>query len=250
MEVLRNDVQKYSLTSVSGGGGYVTTVNGTTFGQTREVISTVEHHVDQNIWVKDLSSGKEMQLNFKEFSFPVRPGHILVLAKDEASEEWERLINKTTGEKSYANEILNPIHANHRKSHSKRATFIAVGLLVPFVNFLVGLYALMFVLTAIPVKIGHVNIPGAPIKILLALLTGFALFLASFVAFTKILSIFIGKDTNMPFIIEYGSLGVIIFCFPLIRKMTGTLILESAKLISKKSDLMDKEVAQFRAKFS
>jgi len=104
--VLGEDTQKYTSTTVSGGGGYVAGANGTTFGQSAPVTSTTHYHSDQDVWVRNLETGTERKFEFNTFNVDVRPGHKILCAWNNKSEQLERIINidmdtKHTGGGSY-----------------------------------------------------------------------------------------------------------------------------------------------------
>lgn len=158
VEVLSDEIQKYSSTAVSGGGGYVTTINGQTFGQTNEVHSTVQHHVDQDIWVRDLESGRDFQINLKDKSFPVRPGHVLQIVFDDLSKCWERLYNESTGQREYRQGVINSDSAKTCRRGKVPGYWISFGLSIPLVNLLFCLVALMWLLRIVPTTIHGVGI--------------------------------------------------------------------------------------------
>lgn len=112
VEVLSQDTQKYTSTQVEGGGGYVTTINGVTTGRMNEVQSTTTFHRDQSLWLRDTLTGKELHIEFKNFSFPTRPGQVLTILYDPVSEEWERLVNETSGALSHGRGKFNPDRAH------------------------------------------------------------------------------------------------------------------------------------------
>lgn len=183
VEVLADNVHKYSSTTVEGGGGYINTVNGQTFGQTREVYSTVQHHVDQDIWVKDYEDGREFQINLKESAFPVRPGHVLRVVFDQQSGKWERLFNETTGQMEYGQGFANPEKAKWYRDQKYRGFAYAVGLTIPMINCIVGLVALGVFFSETPRALYGVKLPGAGRSILFAILAGCGIFLFSWLVF-------------------------------------------------------------------
>lgn len=177
VHVLDNDVQKYASTTLSGGGGYVATVNGTTYGQTQEIKSEVTHHISQSIWVKDIANGNEFQLQLDDINFPVRPGHVLKIAFDERTKCWERLVNESTGQASYGNGLINPSKIDKYKSAIQMTPFLAAGLAIPFINFIVGIFALGVILSKTPINLHGEKVPNSGIHILLALLAGTGIFI-------------------------------------------------------------------------
>ena len=179
VEVLDNNVQKYSSTAVSGGGGYVASVNGTTYGQASAIKSTVEHHVTQDLWVKDLSSGQERQLSFQDMQIPARPGHRLWLAYDHQSQRWERIVNESTGDATYGNGASNPnITAQLRAKMNN--VFLQVGLLVvPMINVFGGLVALVLLIN-VSSAFGSRGVPGAGGRFAKIMALGVGLFFTSY----------------------------------------------------------------------
>jgi hypothetical protein len=139
VEVLEQETQRYATTSVSGGGGRVVVTNGVAYGTVDQIQTTVSHHVNQSIWVKDLSNGQESQLNFNKTTFPVRQGHILRFAVDELSGKIERLINETTGEVSNGTGHLNTDTHNTLIANVRQAQLVGILLCVPFITWLWGL---------------------------------------------------------------------------------------------------------------
>lgn len=95
-EVLDESTQKYSSTSVSGGSGYVSGSNGTTYGNSSPVTSTTHYHSDQGVWVRNLDTGSERKFQFNSFNVDVRPGHKILCAWNDETEKMERLINIST----------------------------------------------------------------------------------------------------------------------------------------------------------
>lgn len=101
-EVLEEDTKVYTSTSVSGGGGYV----GNSGGRINTVSSTVHHHSDQHIWLKNLDTGKEEKYEFGSFNIPARVGHKLYCVFNKKTGKFERVVNLNTGEKSSGNGIF------------------------------------------------------------------------------------------------------------------------------------------------
>ncbi|NOQ94339.1 MAG: hypothetical protein GQ547_06865 [Methylophaga sp.] len=96
-EILGEDTQKYTSTSVSGGGGYVSGANGTVYGGTAPVTSTTNYHSDQDIWVRNIETGNERKFEFNSYNIAVRPGHKILCSWSNKSEKLERIINISTG---------------------------------------------------------------------------------------------------------------------------------------------------------
>lgn len=183
VEVLSDEIQKYSSTAVSGGGGYVTTINGQTFGQTNEVHSTVQHHVDQDIWVRDLESGRDFQINLKDKSFPVRPGHVLQIVFDDLSKCWERLYNESTEQREYRQGLINPDKAKECRRGKNTSYWMSLALSIPLINLLFGLVALVWLLRIVPTAFCGVEIQKSKSHILFSIISGFGLFIFSYAGF-------------------------------------------------------------------
>lgn len=218
VEVLGDNVQKYSSTTVHGGGGYVATVNGTTYGQSEQITSSVQHHVDQDIWVKDLETGREFQINLKDVAFPVRAGHVLRVVFDDDSNRWERLYNEVTGQMGYGQGFANPEKAQEYRNQKHKGYLYALGLSIPFVNWLVGLVALKLLLTATPTTLYGEKLPGAGSSILFTFLAGLGLFVFGTFGFV----VFIVEPAKwgfftklLTFLVYGGSLYAFLKFFPL-----------------------------------
>ncbi len=235
VEVLGDNVQKYASSSVSGGGGYVTSANGVTYGQTQAVTTTISHHVDQDIWVKDLTSGKEMQINIVDDAFPVRPGHILRVVYDKKTERWERLVNETTGHSTYGNGKVNPGAEKRFLTEGKTGPLWAIALIVPFVNWLAGPALLLQLLVAAPTSIYGVKIPGAMSRVMTALLAGVGIFV---LAFLGLYALFEHKF----FLKLVAAIGLGI-CFLYFTKSFRSIFQSAAEMVKARSDLLDQSVS-------
>ena len=244
VEVLGDNVQKYSSTSVSGGGGYVTSSNGNTYGQTHAIESTVSHHVDQDIWVRDLSDGKETQLNLKGGSFPVRAGHILTIAYDELSKSWERLVNETTSATSNGNGFFNQKTVDRYYQEYMYATLWAIGLTIPILNFLIGLILLKIIFFGIPSNVKGEHIPGSAKNILISFVSGCVLLIASFITLFN----FTIWDYN--FLVKAIAIAANLCIFFIFRKSYGENFLKASLLVSKRAALLEQTVTQFRKNIS
>lgn len=87
-EVLEGDIQKYTTTTVSGGGGYG--------GNVSEVRSTTEHHSDQTLWLKNVDTGEEKKFEFTTFNIPARTGHYLYIVFSRKNNDIVRVVNLNT----------------------------------------------------------------------------------------------------------------------------------------------------------
>jgi hypothetical protein len=237
VEVLGDDVQKYSSTSVSGGGGNVTTVNGVTYGQIKALETTIHHHVDQDIWVKDLTSGKEMQINVVNSSFPVRRGHILRVAYDKKSDRWERFVNETTGETSYGNGKVNPGAEKQYMKEASTAKFWAIGVSVPVINLLIGPALLFFILVSAPVKLYGAKIPGASSSAMFAILSGLGLFACGWA-----IGLWWGNAIHSFFLALVACVGLV-FSFRHFTKSFQNLFHAAASMVKARSELLDQSVS-------
>lgn len=95
-EVLDAQSHHYTSTSVSGGGGQVSNVNGVVQGHINPISSTTHIHRDQAIWVRILGESSESMLKFNETEVPARPGHRLVILTAPGSDVFERIFNRNT----------------------------------------------------------------------------------------------------------------------------------------------------------
>lgn len=102
-EVLSENTHKYSSTSVSGGGGYVSGHNGNVSGKISSVESQTHFHSEQEIWVKNIHSGQEKKFNFNTYNIDVRVGHKIVLSWNQVTQKLERIINISTNERYAGN---------------------------------------------------------------------------------------------------------------------------------------------------
>lgn len=87
-EVIDEQLHKYSTTGVrSVGGGN---------GVSSSVSSVITHYSDQRLWLRDLESGKERQMEHDKFNVSARPGHHLVYVTYKPKNRIERIINLET----------------------------------------------------------------------------------------------------------------------------------------------------------
>lgn len=91
-EVLQEQARHYATTTVSGGGGYVH--NGS--GYVDPVRTQVQHHVQQELWCRNLDTGHEEKLEFRGFKAEVRPGHRIAIAVNRSTGLVERVHNFDT----------------------------------------------------------------------------------------------------------------------------------------------------------
>ena len=245
VEVLDNNVQKYASTTVSGGGGFMSTVNGTTMGRTEAINSTVNHHVSQDIWVMDLSSGREMQLSLKDVQVPVRPGHRLWIAYDQGSERWERIINETTGESTYGDGVTNSIYVAKLRKEAQQTVVVPVLLIIPYLNFVGALLALGILIMQNSVTVSNKEIPGNNQRILKALVLGIALF-------ASIMWVFIVAkgERNEGFFTKAISLAMAIVLIPMCAKAFKAPYVAAAEMIDDRSRKIDAALEQAKAKSS
>ena len=235
VEVLSQDTQKYASTQVHGGGGHVTTINGVTAGRIDEVSSTTTFHQDQALWVKDLLTGKEMHLEFKDFSVAARPGHVLTVLFDPVSDKWERLINETSGAVSHGRGNFNPDRLQRIQTESAAGWAIGIGLLVPFLNMLAGLVALIFTFKFIPISYSGIAIPGARLRIALIVLTGLAAFFGSYFALF---------GTSLLLRIPVGAASL--YAAFMFVKWLMQNFSEAASIVRKRSEVLDEALETFR----
>ncbi|WP_111642863.1 hypothetical protein [Marinimicrobium alkaliphilum] len=135
-EVIDQNVHRYSTTSVSGGGSDM-------HGNIQNIQSSVTRHSEQELWVKNVDSGKERKLEFNSFNVDARPGHKLLLIWDAARDNLERVINLDTEIKYHAGGAYNDWDTNHHFLRSKvgrvlNAVFISACLLIPFLGWFIG----------------------------------------------------------------------------------------------------------------
>ena len=238
VEVLGDNVQKYASSSVSGGGGYVTTVNGTTYGQIQGVTTEVNQHVDQDIWVKDIAAGKELQLNIVGTTLPVRPGHVLRIAFDKKTERWERLVNETTGMSDYGNGMVNPSRAQEFIKEGNKGILLAIGLAIPMVNWIVGLVALRALWVTSPANMYGAKVPKALLRIFIATLAGIGLFVLGTYGFI----IVIVDPSKHSFLVQLLVCGGVAASFIYFVKSYRAMHRDAAEMVKERSALLDKSV--------
>lgn len=145
-EVLDTAAHKYSTTQVSGGGTNAA-------GGVNPLSSSVTHHSEQELWVKDLDSGRERKFDFRSFNIDARPGHRLLLVRHQPSGRIERIINNNTGDTYAAYGIFNTWANRNAFIHSTglrlaNALFIAVASLIPLLGWVfIGIGHLIGVFT-------------------------------------------------------------------------------------------------------
>jgi hypothetical protein len=238
VEVLGDNVQKYASSFVSGGGGYVTTVNGTTYGETRAITTEINHHVDQDIWVKDFATGNEIQLNIVVTTLPVRPGHILRIAYDNKTKRWERLVNETTGQSNYGNGRVNPKLEQEFITTGSQGILLAIALAIPFVNWIVGIYALKLLFVGAPRNLFGSEVPKGPLRLLIAFLAGIGLFIFGTFAFL----IVVVEPSKHSFFMQLVACGGLGASFVYFVKPYRDLYKTAAEIVKERSDWLDKSV--------
>jgi|GEM_PF-2693281 len=135
-QVLDQNVHRYSSTSISGGGSDVN-------GNISNIQSSVSHHSDQEVWVKDLINDRERKFEFKTFNVDARPGHRLVVVWDKARDALERVINVDTETKYHANGFYNDWANSQASLYSPKfrflnAIFLSLLLAVPVLGWIGG----------------------------------------------------------------------------------------------------------------
>lgn len=181
-EVISENVQKYASSNVYGGEGYVTTINGATYGSQSAVNTEVKHHIKSDIWVRDLKTGNEQQIQIADVNFPVRAGHIIRATFDEDTKQWERLHNETTNFTTDCAGLFNSLKIAQQKAVAPNGWAYVIGLSIPVINLLVGFIAAIRIIMA-PTSVCGQRLNGAKRSILAALIFGFVLFAASFTIF-------------------------------------------------------------------
>jgi hypothetical protein len=178
--VLDSRTHKYSSSEVRGGGGYVTTVGGQTVGQTAPVHTKVTHHERQDLWFKDVKTGQERQLVLQDASFPIREGHVVAVSFDRDSQKYERLLNESTGQLWSGGEF-NEAKLEDLRKHARGSLGWAIGLCIPWVNFLAGLRFLIWCFEGPPRTVGGLRVEGVGSSIWNTRLAGTFLFLITYV---------------------------------------------------------------------
>lgn len=243
VEVLSQDTQKYASTQVHGGGGHVTTINGVTAGRLDEVRSTTTFHQDQALWVKDLLTGKEMHLEFKDFSLAARSGHVLTVLFDPVSQQCERLVNETANTFSHGTGKFNPAVAQAYARQGATGFVLGVGLLIPLLNWLMGLVALVFTYKVMPVKHSGIGIPGAWRRVLLSLPVGLATFVGSFLVLAAM-----AKSTS--WLVGFPAGAASLFAAFMYGKLWKQSFDEAGRVVLERSEQLDAALESFRKQHS
>ena len=241
VEVLDNDVQRYSSTTVTGGGGYVTSVNGRVMGGTNPINSTVQHHVAQEIWVKDLSSGQQIHLILKDSQIPVRPGHHLWIVYDHRSEKWERIVNETTGASTNGNGFTNVNFANKIRRQAIWPYFLAVLLIIPLFNIYIGGPAALAVLIA--AWISYSEVPGNRNRSFKTLALGIGLACADLWATATMM-----ESQRSWFVTKVLAVVTVAVLASMFIKTFRALYLATAEMIEERSRRIDAALQQARTK--
>jgi len=146
-EVLDSNLHRYASTSISGGGT-------NSAGGINDIHTTVTHHSDQELWVKDVDTGKERKFEFSSFNVDARPGHKLLVIWDRIGKRMERVVNKDTELKNAAAGVYATWGSKNQFLRSAlgrfvlNPLFVAVVSLIPFLGWLVmGLMHLVGVLS-------------------------------------------------------------------------------------------------------
>lgn len=177
-QVLAEQVHKYTSTTVHGGGGTVYQTGAGVQGSIAPVRSVTHFHEDQDVWLRDVATDREFQINFKDFRLAVRPGHDLALIHDPASGKWERLLNLTTQEQSFGFGQFNPTLIEQYEKEANQGGQGSFVLMIPILNVFFGLMVLYRVLTT-PGTLGPFAVEGQGLRKLQAIAWGFAVFLGS-----------------------------------------------------------------------
>lgn len=129
VEVIDENTQKYSSTDVSS--AHVP-------GARDMITSKVTNHSDQSLWVRKLDTGKELKLSFTAFNVDARPGHRLMLVRNDETELLERIVNLNTDEMSDAYSTYRSRPGARFLSPASWAFSMLVFSLFPLANFLMG----------------------------------------------------------------------------------------------------------------
>lgn len=243
VEVLSQDTQKYASTQVHGGGGHVTTINGVTAGRIDEVRSTTTFHQDQALWVKDLLTGKEMQLEFRDFSVAARPGHVLTVLFDPVSGQCERLVNETADTVSHGTGKFNPAVAHQYSKEWLGGFVIGMGLVIPFLNWLVGLVALVYTFKGMPIRHASIAIPGGRRRVLLALVAGLVAFGTSYFFVAALID-------HTSWLIGFPAGAVSLYAAFAYGKLCKQSFAEAGRVVLGRSEQLDTALESFRKQHS
>ncbi len=117
--VLEGGANKYVETHVhgSGGGGYVSTINGSGGGYVAPVQISSSNTVNQEFWLKG-EDGSEIPIKLYDSDIPVRPGQkiTMVSANLEGTDVswWAMLVNHTSGQHYYLSEVNKKLFKNRK----------------------------------------------------------------------------------------------------------------------------------------
>ena len=243
VEVLDSNVQRYSSTAVSGGGGYVASVNGTTYGQTDTIRSTVQHHAAQDLWVKDLASGRERQLSFQDLQIPARPGHQLWLVYDHQSRQWERIVNESTGEATYGTGSTNPNYTAKLKNEMRGIFLSVVLLIIPMINIIGGVVALISLINA-STSFNAKSVPGVGGRFLKILALGVGLFFAGW----WVVAVTLLEPQKNGALTKFLSLAVAAILISMFMKTYRSMYFMAIETIGDRSKTIDAVLTQARTK--
>lgn len=145
-EIIDATTHRYAATHVSGGGGYVTSGPAGVQGYVDSVRSTVTHHENKDLWIREFSSGVERQVTLADSNFAARAGHVVTLLRDDKSELYEYLCNESTGQET-RNGMFNQTNLSIVTNPDRYVRFLFIALPVPVINY-VALIALLYILVA------------------------------------------------------------------------------------------------------
>jgi hypothetical protein len=231
--VLDSRTHKYSSSEIRGGGGYVTTVGGQTVGQTAPVHTKVTHHERQDLWFKDLKTGQERQLVLQDASFPIREGHVVAVSFDRDSQKYERLLNETTGQLWSGGEF-NEAKLEYLRNHARGSLGWAIGLSVPYLNFLGGLVFLFWCFEGPPRTVGGLRVESVGASIWATRLAGIFLFLLAWVC--------VATFANSAYFLLIPEVAAFSYCWKRFRTNWSIAYDAAAQLVEARSHIHDENM--------
>ncbi|WP_418319031.1 hypothetical protein [Piscinibacter sakaiensis] len=236
-EVLSHDAQKYSSTEIFGGGAYAFAVNGVVTAGTRDIQSQSTTHEHQALWVRDLDTGQEINLQLSDVGFRARPGHILTLAADARDGTWERLANESTGESNDRAGKFSRTAAEPMLQKQHQGWAAGVLLLIPLLNWIAGIFALVYTLNH-PLSYAGLKVPGVATRTFKEIGAGVAAFVGPYASI-------VFSQEGLPFF-AFLSLVVAVWGAFLYGKYWKEAYAAAAKVCLDRAALFDAKFAAFR----
>jgi uncharacterized membrane protein len=113
---------------------------------------------------------------------------------------------------------------------------LAIGLAIPFVSWIVGIYALKLLFVGAPRNLFGSEVPKGPLRVLIALFAGFGLFAFGTFAFLVV----VVEPSESSFFVKLLACGGAVASFVYFVKPYRELYQTAAEIVKQRSALLDK----------